>query len=376
MKIDRIEVFVFRAPTPVPVATSFGIMRDRPAVFLRLTDDTGASGWGEIFANWPSAGAEHRAELLIQDIGPLVLSHRFDAPADLWRYLTEQTHVRALQCGEPGPFAQVLAGLDTAVHDIAARHAGLPLAQALNAGAADRVPVYASGIAIKQAATLIPGARAKGISRFKLKVGFDMAGDIALLSEQVAGLKAGEEICADANQAWTLIQALQFVSAVGGMGLRWLEEPIAADRPAAEWAALANTGAVPLAAGENIAGMAAFDAAVADGNLAFLQPDVAKWGGVTGCYDVARKALAARVSYCPHFLGGGIGLLASAHLLAAAGGPGLLELDANPNPLRDAFFEEEPVTAGQWAVNSAAGLGIDALPEAIAPFQTHALELH
>jgi hypothetical protein len=40
-------------------------------------------------------------------------------------------------------------------------------------------------------------------------------------------------------------------------------------------------------------------------------------------------------SYCPHYLGGGIGLLASAHLLAAVGGDGMLEVDSNENPLRD-----------------------------------------
>ena len=34
------------------------------------------------------------------------------------------------------------------------------------------------------------------------------------------------------------------------------------------------------------------------------------------------------------FLGGGIGLLASAHALAAVGGDGMLEVDCNPNPLR------------------------------------------
>jgi L-alanine-DL-glutamate epimerase-like enolase superfamily enzyme len=38
--------------------------------------------------------------------------------------------------------------------------------------------------------------------------------------------------------------------------------------------------------------------------------------------------------YCPHYLGGGIGLMASAHLLAASGQDGLLEMDINPNPLR------------------------------------------
>ena len=42
-------------------------------------------------------------------------------------------------------------------------------------------------------------------------------------------------------------------------------------------------------------------------------------------------------TFCPHYLGGGIGLLASAHLLAGVGGDGLLEVDANDNPLRDRF---------------------------------------
>ncbi|WP_275431080.1 enolase C-terminal domain-like protein, partial [Klebsiella pneumoniae] len=81
--------------------------------------------------------------------------------------------------------------------------------------------------------------------------------------------------------------------------------------------------------------MAEFDEAIASGCFAILQPDAAKWGGVSGCLQVARQALGAGISYCPHYLGGGIGLMASAHLLAAAGGPGMLEIDTNPNPWRD-----------------------------------------
>lgn len=45
----------------------------------------------------------------------------------------------------------------------------------------------------------------------------------------------------------------------------------------------------------------------------------AKWGGVSGNLPVARAIVAAGLTYCPRFLGGGIGLLASAHLLAAKG---------------------------------------------------------
>jgi hypothetical protein len=45
---------------------------------------------------------------------------------------------------------------------------------------------------------------------------------------------------------------------------------------------------------------------------------------------VARAALAAGRTFCPHYLGGAVGLMHSLHLLAAVRGPGLLEVDANP----------------------------------------------
>ena len=64
VRITRIEGFAFRSPVAKPVMTSFGMMRDRPAAFLRIEDEDGAFGWGEIFANWPAAAAEHRINLL------------------------------------------------------------------------------------------------------------------------------------------------------------------------------------------------------------------------------------------------------------------------------------------------------------------------
>ena len=80
------------------------------------------------------------------------------------------------------------------------------------------------------------------------------------------------------------------------------------------------------------------DAAVRAGALLFLQPDVCKPGGVSRVLAVALSAeSAAGLTCCPHFLGGGIGLLASAHLLSAVGGGGLLEVGGSENPLLEMF---------------------------------------
>ena len=371
IEITRIQAWAFRSPTKKPVATSFGVMHDRPAVLVRIEDRDGAFGWGEIWANWPAAGAEHRVRLLEMDVAHLVLGVPFASPTDFFHKLDAQTRIRAVQCGEVGPFAQVIAGLDIALWDMAARREGLPLRRLIRKDAADSVPAYASGIQISAADDLMPHARADGHQRFKLKVGFDMDADIAAVHRVEADLAQNELIACDANQAWSLQQAKEFLSGIAGVPLHWLEEPLPVFNDAADWRTLADHATIPLAGGENIIGEADFDSAIRAGVLSVIQPDVAKWGGVTGNLAVARNALANSRRYFPHFLGAGIGMAASAELLAGAGGDGLLEVDVNENPLRSMLFEGgEPVSDGMWQCSDRPGLGIHDIPEGLAQFET------
>ena len=91
-----------------------------------------------------------------------------------------------------------------------------------------------------------------------------------------------------------------------------------------------------------------------------LQPDLAKWGGISGCWPVIQRIRAAGLRFCPHFLGAGIGLMASAHVLAAAGGEGMLEVDANPNPLRSELAPPlARIVEGEVALGELPGLGFE-----------------
>src|SRR5690606_12087963 len=162
---------------------------------------------------------------------------------------------------------------------------------------------------------------------FKLKIGFGADTDLGNVRAIARDLGPGERFMVDVNQGWDLGTACDMAGRLASFPLGWIEEPLAADRPADEWRTLAAAATAALAGGENLRGRDAFQAAIDGGWLDVIQPDVAKWGGLSGCRDVARAALAAGRRYCPHFLGGGIGLIASAHLLAAVGGDGLLEVD-------------------------------------------------
>ena len=374
-RITRIQAYSYRYPTPAPVETSFGRMLDRPAVFVRLEADDGCFGWGEVFANWPAAGAEHRVNLIDRDLSQLVMGQVIGDPAEFFKSLSQQTHIRALQSGELGPFRQCIAGIDIALWDMKARAAGVSLRQLLNANSPDQVSAYASGIHIEQAEAEIVRTRETGFKSFKVKVGFDPEEDAQKVCALAGTLRGEETLYADANQGFELDQAKTFLAGVAHSPLGWLEEPIVADAPETDWQELAASTGIPLAGGENIAGRAEFERAIEQGFLNVLQPDAAKWGGVSGCFEIGKAAVAAGRIYCPHFLGGGIGIAASAELLAAVGGPGLLEVDVNPNPLRSAFdLAGLDRRSGKWQLSLEPGHGCASIPDDIRNFASHQIE--
>jgi L-alanine-DL-glutamate epimerase-like enolase superfamily enzyme len=357
-RISRIETFLFRALIRTPVKTAFGEMKDRPALLLRVEDEDGAFGWGEVWCNFPAFGAEHRARLIESVLAPYILQRSFKG--QVFDELTKITHPLALQTGEIGPFSQVISGLDIALWDLAARRAGVPLYALLGGRKNKAIPLYASGINPDGALDTVERCRKDEFSAFKLKVGFDSDRDFKNIKAIVSGLWPGEVFMIDANQAWDLETAQSMISKISNFPIAWLEEPLAADRPSEEWAELARFSLLPLSAGENICDRETFQEIITSGSIAVIQPDVCKWGGLTGCRWVASKALNAGRRYCPHFLGGGIGLIVSAHLLAATGGDGLLEVDINPNPLREGLAQPFPkVSKGMLTLSDGPGLGVE-----------------
>jgi L-alanine-DL-glutamate epimerase-like enolase superfamily enzyme len=359
LTIAAIEARVFRVPIASPVQTSFGIMHSRPAVLIRIADADGVEGFGEVWCNFPSVGAEHRARFVRETIAPMLTGRSFTSPEQIWREADRALEVLAIQSGEPGPIAQCLAGVDMALWDLAAKAHGQPLYRFLGAAdAVTNVPVYASGLNPDRPEQLAVAKKTEGYRAFKLKVGFGRARDLANLTALRETLGEDATLMVDANQAWDLDEAQSMSLAVAPFRPMWLEEPMRADAPRAAWQRLAQASPIRIAAGENMRG-GEFESAIAGGWVKVLQPDVGKWGGFSGCAGVGRMALAAGIRFCPHWLGGGIGLIASLHLLAAVGGDGMVEVDSNPNPLRELMATPfPPVADGRMALPQGPGLGV------------------
>ncbi len=360
LTIHRAEVFVFRAPIEIPVETSFGTMLDRPSVLVRVEDADGVHGWGEIWCNFPNCGAEHRARLAAEIVLPMIGKIPVQTPIEYFKDLNARLHILRIQTGEYGPLNQVIAGVDIALWDLAARKLEKPLYQVLGGVPVEGIKAYASGIHPSSARSMVEKSRREGFKAFKVKVGFDQERDSAIVNELCREFDSDEILMLDANQCWDYEEAVNFMDLLPAQQIVWMEEPMPADVPPDQWQKLASMSAIPLAGGENISGLKDFSRVIADGYFQFIQPDACKWGGITGCVPVAKEALKNGRIYCPHYLGGGIGLLASAHILAAAGGGGFMEIDTNPNPLQKQLANPYPeIENGMLIIPGSPGLGVD-----------------
>jgi len=365
--IKKAESFVYRSPIKDPVQTSFGIMYDRPAVAIRIEDSEGAVGWGEIWCNFPGVGAEHRARLFDSVVAPILLEQIWASPTAAFQELTKRLHILGIQCGEPGTIAQAIAGADIAMWDLLGRKVAKPLWEIF--GGTPLIETYASGISPTNPEKIAETKWAEGFRAFKLKVGFGRDRDFSNLQSLRNMLGPNTKIMIDANQAWTTETAASHIEHLAPLNPFWMEEPIAADCDVNDWQILAANSSVPLAAGENMRGEAQFDEAIQSKAFGVIQPDIGKWGGFSGCVPVAKAVCASNQLFCPHWLGGGIGLVASMHLKAAVGQPGFVEVDSNPNFLREAMAMPYPVVSnGKVLLSNEPGLGI-------APDMNHLIDL-
>lgn len=356
--IRAVEAVPLSIPLLEPLPASFGVMDARSTLLVRLTDAEGRVGWGEVWCNFPTFGGLHRARLVERIVGPQLIEAANVDPWTIGAALSARFATLALQTGEFGPLAQVIGGLEMAVWDLAGKVADAPAYQLLG-GLAGRVRAYASGINPTDPATTVRAAQAAGYGAFKLKVGFGRERDLENAAAVAAVLRPGDIFMVDANQAWDAPGAVAMAEALREHRPAWLEEPLPADAAVADWRAVAAAG-IPVAGGENWRGLPPFAAALEEGWLAVAQPDAGKWGGLAGGMEVARLAFAAGRRFCPHHLGGAVGLYGAAHLLAGAGGDGVLEVDCNANALRTELTGPlPPLQDGAFVLPDRPGLGVE-----------------
>ncbi len=64
IRIKRIALYLYRATVDEPIKTSFGSIAGRTTMLIRIEDEDGAAGWGEIWCSIPAYSAENKIRLM------------------------------------------------------------------------------------------------------------------------------------------------------------------------------------------------------------------------------------------------------------------------------------------------------------------------
>jgi len=143
----------------------------------------------------------------------------------------------------------------------------------------------------------------------------------------------------DVNQGWNIDEASKYLKILENYNFSWIEEPISALSNKDEFNNIINSTNCNLAFGENINNLDDFIFLGQNNKLKYIQPDLTKFGGISLINNLSKKIQSNKIWM--HFLGSGVGLLTSAHIMSAINPPAFLETDINVNPLRTNLFKNE-----------------------------------
>ncbi len=214
----------------------------------------------------------------------------------------------------------------------------------------------------EQVAANVAASVAAGFDAMKLKVGSpDMDRDIrrARLVRAAAGPQA--RVMVDANQQWTVPQAIEFGRRTADLGLFWIEEPTHPDDVLGHVAIAKAVAPVKIAAGEHVPNRVVFKNYLQAGALAFCQVDAVRVGGVSEFLVVSLLARKFGVPVVPHV--GDMGQLHQ-HLVLfnhIALGHEVVFLEHIPH-LRDKFTDPCRIEDGLYRTPETPGASCDLLP--------------
>ncbi len=373
MKIRDVKIYMLDTPLAEPFAYSQAWYERRGACLVEIVGEDGNSGWGEAF------GPARLTAPIVEYYKPLLVGADALATEAIWQTL----YNRLRDHGQKGLAIEALSAVDIALWDLKGRHLGLPVHRLLGGPLRDRVQAYATGFYRKRDGNpfdyLVAEARqrlAAGFRAFKLKLGFDLDGDIQLCETVRRAVGDEPQIMVDANHAYDATAAIRLGRAIEALDIGWFEEPVPPE-DLAGYAAVKATLSIPVAGGEAEFTRWGFRPHLTQRLVDILQPDVCAAGGISECKKIADMANAFGVRLNPHVWGTGVALAASLQLIAVLphNPPGLhpieplLEFDCSEHPIRMAVLRQPIEQREGWvAIPNGPGLGIEIDRDAIARF--------
>ena len=297
--------------------TAIHEVRDTHNAIVEISAD-GLTGQGAALTLTPGQGRAVCA--VAAELGRALVGQRLGEPSARRNIMLRQLNLT----GRTGIGLLAVAAIDTALWDLAAQVADVPLYQLLG-GTSRSLPVYAQpgwlSLPVEDVIDEALSFVEQGFRHYKMRVGSaDWRQDVQRVLAVREALPAGVGLLVDANQGWSPSRAMEACQVLDDLGLYWIEDPVDAldfDGCAAVAAAI-NT---PIAAGETLFGRRELLRLVEARAAGVLMPDLQHCGGPSGFIEVLRDPAFASVRISNHLF-----VEASIHLLAACPNAEIIEM--------------------------------------------------
>ena len=339
--------------------------------FVRVTADDGVFGWGQT----STYNADITAQVFHRQIVPWALGADCGDIAGLVHLIERREHKF------PGSYrARALAGLDTALWDLAGLRAGKPVTSLIGGGPG-RIRAYASSMKRDitpkdEAERLVRLCAEQGFTAAKWRIAAECGGDVdewpgrteEIIPVVSRALGDGIDKLVDANSGFSVARAIEVGAMLRDHGIAHYEESVPywdleATRAVTEAVSIDVTG------GEQDWDMGTWARMIEMRAVDIVQPDVMYMGGMARTLQMAQMAHAAGLPCTPHSANLSLVTICSMHLLAAIPNAGkYLELSIEGDdyyPWQRDLFLGQPfaVADGHVTVPDLPGWGVQINPD-------------
>jgi L-alanine-DL-glutamate epimerase-like enolase superfamily enzyme len=339
--------------------------------FVKLTAEDGSFGWGQT----STYNADITATIFHRQVAPWALGADCLSILPLIQRIEEKEHKY------PGSYrCRALAGLDTALWDLAGRRAGKPVVELLG-GVPRRLRAYASSMKRDitpedEAARLVRLRDQFGFDAFKWRVGAECGRDVdewpgrteAVIP--VVSQALGDRVAklVDGNSGFSVRRAIEVGHRLEDAGIGHFEEPcpywnLEETKQVTDALTLDVTG------GEQDWDLATWQRMIDMRAVNIVQPDIMYMGGLSRTLLVAEMATKAGLPCTPHSANLSLVTICTMHFLGAIPNAGkYLEFSIEgPDyyPWQQGLFIQDPfaVEDGMLMIPQAPGWGVDIHPD-------------
>jgi galactonate dehydratase len=270
-------------------------------LFLAVDTDAGITGWGEPVLE----GRARTVATAVEELSEHIIGKDPRHINDIWQVLYRGGFYRG------GPILMsAIAGIDQALWDIKGKEIGRPVYELLGGRCRDKMLTYTwvGGDDPSDECRQIETLLAQGWKTFKLNgtgrlKRIDGARAVESVVERVSLIRErfGNRIdfALDFHGRVSVPMARVLLKELEHLRPLFIEEPVLPEHWE-QYARLAGSTSIPLAAGERMFSRFDFKRVLEQGGLAIVQPDLSHAGGITECTKIAAMAEAYDVGLAPH----------------------------------------------------------------------------